>query len=150
VFVKQPYLELHSGPGRGYPVFHVVARDESVDVLFRRTDWFKVRTERGVQGWATQWDMRQTVLADGSPFTFNVGDRSVSPRTAGAGVFAGSTAAPRWSRLRLVFAQLAARRRVVGRAVPRKFSNGVVGDVGLCTCSCPSAGWSPFLMLGTG
>src|SRR5688500_18034811 len=47
VFVSEPYLELASGPGRGYPVFHVVERDESVDVLYRRTDWFKVRTERG-------------------------------------------------------------------------------------------------------
>ena len=34
--------------------FHVVPRDGSVDVLFRRTDWFKVRTERGVEGWASQ------------------------------------------------------------------------------------------------
>ena len=47
LFVTEPYLELHTGPGRGYPVFHVVARNASVDVLFRRTDWFKVRTERG-------------------------------------------------------------------------------------------------------
>src|SRR5215217_4481767 len=39
VFVSEPYLELSTGPGRGYPVFHVVARDQSVDVLFRRTDW---------------------------------------------------------------------------------------------------------------
>ena len=29
-------------------------RDESVDVLKRRTDWFKVRTERGIEGWASQ------------------------------------------------------------------------------------------------
>ena len=50
LFVTEPYLELHTGPGRGYPVFNVVPRDASVDVLFRRTDWFKVRTERGVEG----------------------------------------------------------------------------------------------------
>ena len=56
LLVAQPYLELHTGPGRGYPVFHAVPRDESVDVLFRRTDWFKVRTERGVEGWASQAD----------------------------------------------------------------------------------------------
>jgi len=52
VFVAQPYLELHTGPGPGYPVFNVVPREERVDVLYRRTDWFKVRTERGVEGWA--------------------------------------------------------------------------------------------------
>ena len=50
LFVAQPYLELHTGPGRGYPVAQVVARGEAVDVLMRRTEWFKVRTERGVEG----------------------------------------------------------------------------------------------------
>ena len=76
MFVTEPYLELHTGAGRGYPVFNVVARDASVLVLFRRTDWFKVRTERGVEGWASQRDMLKTVLADGSPFTFDLGDRA--------------------------------------------------------------------------
>ena len=46
LFVAEPYLELKTGPGRGYPVTQVVARGEAVDVLFRRTDYFKVRTER--------------------------------------------------------------------------------------------------------
>ncbi len=76
VFVTAPYLELHTGPGRGYPVFHVVPRDGAIDVVKRRTDWFKVRDERGVEGWAAQRDMLQTVLADGSPFTFSLGDRA--------------------------------------------------------------------------
>jgi hypothetical protein len=74
VFVSEPYLELSTGPGRGYPVFHVIEREDSVDVLFRRTDWFKVRDERGVEGWARARDMRRTKLSDGSPFTFNLGD----------------------------------------------------------------------------
>src|SRR5678816_939752 len=74
VFVIEPYLELSTGPGRGYPVFHVIEREASVDVLFRRTDWFKVRDEQGVEGWARAGDMRRTKLADGSPFIFNLGD----------------------------------------------------------------------------
>ena len=76
VFVSEPYLELATGPGRGYPVFHVVEREQSVDVLYRRTDWFKVRDEQGVEGWARARDMRRTKLADGSPFVFNLGDRA--------------------------------------------------------------------------
>ena len=75
VFVSEPYLELSTGPGRGYPVFRVVERDASVDVLYRRTDWFKVRDEHGIEGWARARDMRRTKLADGSPFVFNLGDR---------------------------------------------------------------------------
>src|SRR6516165_7781176 len=90
LFVTEPYLELHTGPGRGYPVFHVVPRDASVDVLFRRTDWFKVRTERGVEGWASQTDMLKTVLADGSPFHFPLGDRDgFTSHTWEMGIFAG-------------------------------------------------------------
>jgi uncharacterized protein YgiM (DUF1202 family) len=91
VFVAQPYLELHTGPGRGYPVFNVVARAESVDVLYRRTDWFKVRTERGVEGWASQQDMLRTVLADGSAFTFDLGDRAgFTSHRFEMGIFAGN------------------------------------------------------------
>ena len=40
VSVADPYLEMHTGPGKGYPVFHVVDRGESVDIMMRRTDWF--------------------------------------------------------------------------------------------------------------
>ena len=74
VFIRTPYLELHTGPGRGYPVFNVVDRDASVDVLKRYTDWFKVRTTTGVEGWASAHDMEQTVLADGTHFHYDVGD----------------------------------------------------------------------------
>lgn len=75
VFVSEPYLELATGPGRGFPVFHVIEREQSLDVLYRRTDWFKVRDEQGVEGWARARDMRRTKLADGSAFIFTLGDR---------------------------------------------------------------------------
>lgn len=76
VFVAEPYLELRTGPGRGYPVTQVVARGDSVDVLKRRTDWLKVRTERGVEGWAWQGDMTRTLLADGTRLVIDLGDRA--------------------------------------------------------------------------
>ena len=49
--VADPYLELHTGPGRGFPVFFVVARDEWVEVQMRSTDWYKVRADNGKEGW---------------------------------------------------------------------------------------------------
>ncbi len=76
LFIAAPYLDLRTGPGRGYPVTHVVARGESLDVIFRRTDYFKVRTARGVEGWAAAGDLQSALLADGSPFTIDLGDRS--------------------------------------------------------------------------
>jgi hypothetical protein len=67
VVVTEPYLELHSGPGRGYPVVYVVGRDEVVTVLYSRTEWYKVRAPRGQEGWARRTDLVRTVLASGEP-----------------------------------------------------------------------------------
>jgi hypothetical protein len=76
LFVAAPYLDLRTGPGRGYPVTQVVARGESLDVIFRRTDYFKVRTSRGIEGWASARDLQGALLADGSKFTLDLGDRA--------------------------------------------------------------------------
>jgi Bacterial SH3 domain len=152
LFVTEPYLELHTGPGRGYPVFHVVPRDESVTVLFRRTDWFKVRTERGVEGWAAQRDMLKTVLADGSPFKFELGDRAgFTSHRYEMGIFAGAYGGANlisayWSlSLNTQLAVEAAGGQFLGR-----FSNGEFGDLGLAHVISPESRWSPFLTIGTG
>jgi len=152
LFVAEPYLQLHTGPGRGYPVFHVVPRAESVDVLFRRTDWFKVRTEHGVEGWASQADMQKTLLADGTPFHFDVGDRAgFTSHRYEMGIFAGA-----YGGASLVSAygsfsfnpQLALE-GALGRFFGR-FSNGYSGDIGLTHVFAPESRWSPFLTLGLG
>jgi hypothetical protein len=152
VFVTGPYLELRTGPGRGFPVTHVVARDESVDVLKRRTDWFKVRTERGDEGWASHKDMLTVVLADGTPFTFPMGDRAGFTSHKGElGIFAGD-----YSGATLISAygsysfnsQLAVELSVgqfLGNA-----SNGTTVDLGLTHTFVPEWRLSPFVMLGTG
>jgi hypothetical protein len=152
VFVTEPYLELHTGPGRGYPVFHAVEREESVDVLFRRTEWFKVRTARGVEGWASERDMLKTVLADGTPFIFPVGDRAgFADHRFEAGVFAGA-----WDGATLLSAYTAfyfneqlGLEGAVGQFLG-KFSNGETGDIGLVHVFAPEWPISPFVMLGTG
>jgi SH3 domain-containing protein/outer membrane protein with beta-barrel domain len=152
LFVAQPYLELHTGPGRGYPVFHVVPRDGSVDVLFRRTDWFKVRTEHGVEGWASQQDMLGMVLADGSPFRFSVGDRAgFGAHRYEAGLFAGAYGGANYvsGYASLSFNPQLALEAALGQFLGR-FSNGVTADVGLTHVIVPEARWSPFLTLGVG
>jgi uncharacterized protein YgiM (DUF1202 family) len=65
--VAEPFLELHTGPGRGYPVFHVVDRGEQIDVLKRRTDWYQVRTKKGVEGWVKLDQMAETLDTAGRP-----------------------------------------------------------------------------------
>ena len=39
VAVADPYLEMHTGPGRGYPIFHVVDRGDSVQIVKQKTYW---------------------------------------------------------------------------------------------------------------
>jgi hypothetical protein len=152
LFVTEPYLELHTGPGRGYPVFHVVPRDASVTVLFRRTDWFKVRTERGVEGWAAQRDMLKTVLADGSPFKFELGDRAgFTSHRFEMGVFAGAYGGANLISGYLsvsLNSQLAV--EAAGGQFLGRFSNGEFGDIGLAHVISPESRWSPFLTIGTG
>lgn len=63
VQVTDPYLDVRTGPGRGYPVTFVVARGEWIGVLLRRTDWFKVQTERGLQGWVHRTQLQATMSA---------------------------------------------------------------------------------------
>jgi hypothetical protein len=152
VFVVSPYLELHTGPGRGYPVFDVVDRDGSVDVLAHYTEWFKVRTERDVVGWVSERDMAHTVLADGSAFTFERGDRAgfTSHRFEMgmfAGEYGGATLISAYSSFS--FNSQLALELSVGQFLGNA-SNGVVGDIGLTHVFLPEWRWSPFVMLGTG
>jgi uncharacterized protein YgiM (DUF1202 family) len=65
--VTQPFLEMHSGPGRGFPVIYVVARDEVVTVLYSRTDWYRVRAPGGQEGWARRDDLARTETMAGEP-----------------------------------------------------------------------------------
>jgi uncharacterized protein YgiM (DUF1202 family) len=152
VFVSEPYLELSTGPGRGYAVFHVVEREKSVDVLFRRTDWFKVRDEQGVEGWARARDMRRTKLADGSPFVFHLGDQAGFTSHdweigIGGGDYGGADLI---GPVRLAFAHRQHEDRPVGLAVPRQRIDRLESRDRLQHVLFPEWRFSPFLTLGTG
>jgi len=68
VVVDDPYIELHTGPGRGFPIFYVAERGEQVDVIKRRTEWFKVKIERGEEGWVHLEQLQRTFNIDGEAF----------------------------------------------------------------------------------
>ncbi|WP_255399596.1 SH3 domain-containing protein [Oceanicoccus sp. KOV_DT_Chl] len=58
-------------PGRYYPIFYVAERGETVEVLFQRTDWYKVRHPRGKEGWVYVDEMALTVDHLGEPLKVN-------------------------------------------------------------------------------
>jgi hypothetical protein len=70
VEVTDPYIELHTGPGRGYPIFYVAGRHEWVEIKLRHTDWFLVRTENGKEGWVTRAQIENTLTQIGTKTTF--------------------------------------------------------------------------------
>ena len=65
VTVEDPFIELRTGPGRGYPIFYVAERGETVAVLRRRTDWFQIEVPRGEQGWVHIEQIARTLDLDG-------------------------------------------------------------------------------------
>ncbi len=68
--VTDPYIELRTGPGRGYPIFHVAEREERIEVLLRQTDWYKVRTANGREGWVHRSQLESTLTEAGGRKTF--------------------------------------------------------------------------------
>lgn len=68
VTIADPFIELHTGPGRGYPVFFVAERGEQISLLKRRTEWFKVQVARGQEGWVHFEQLTTTLSPDGEPF----------------------------------------------------------------------------------
>lgn len=64
--VADPYLELHTGSGRGFPVFHVAERGTWVTVELRHTDWYRVRTDAGQLGWVHRSQLERTLTASGA------------------------------------------------------------------------------------
>ena len=70
VQVSDPYIELHTFAGRGYPVFYVAARGEWISIELRHTDWYKVRTATGKVGWVTRQQLQSTLAENGQPNEF--------------------------------------------------------------------------------
>jgi hypothetical protein len=68
VTIADPYIELHTGPGRGYPIFFVAERGERIALLKRRTEWFQVQVARGQEGWVHFEQLTTTLEPDGEPF----------------------------------------------------------------------------------
>jgi hypothetical protein len=150
--VAEPYLELHTGPGRGYPVFHVVDRGDTVDVIKRRTDWFLVRTRKGKEGWASRAAMALTLTPAGLPTQFaepNIGDFSQRRWEAGliGGRFDGADAATVYGSYAFtpnLFGELSVS-QVFG-----DFSDSYLGLASLVAQPFPKWRLSPYFTVGTG
>jgi len=68
--VADAFIELHTGPGRGYPVFFVAARHEWITIELRHTDWYRVRAAGGQVGWVQRAQLETTLTEAGGLKTF--------------------------------------------------------------------------------
>jgi len=64
VKVADPYLEMHTGPSAGYPIFNVVERDETITVIKRRTTWYLIENNKQKEGWVHRSQLEKTLTLD--------------------------------------------------------------------------------------
>jgi hypothetical protein len=152
VVIADPYIELHTGPAGAYPIFHVADRGEMVDVMKRRTDWFKVRTDRGVEGWVSATQMSRTLEPDGRPVEIKdpvLADYTERRREVGlqVGDFDGANIITAYGAY-LLTKNLSG--ELSGSHITGDFSDGWMVNVNIVHQPFPKWRVSPFLTLGTG
>ncbi|MBZ2190148.1 SH3 domain-containing protein [Alcanivorax sp. JB21] len=152
VTVADPFIELRTGPGRGYPVFHVVEQGQPVTLIQRRTQWVEVRAPRGHQGWVSRAQLGRTL--DGTGEYLALQERSLSDYFrphgefgVGVGELAGTTSLTvqgGWAftdRMRLELAWTQAN---------SDFASRRLLDVSLSALLAPRRRVSPYVLVGTG
>jgi len=152
VEVADPYIEMHTGPGRGFPVFNVAAKGETIVVLKERTDWFKVRDSREREGWVHRSQLRLTLGPDRARLDLPVPSREdfgSHRREIGfmAGDFGGASvinAYFSWAFNPHLSGEIGVS-HLLGDA-----SNGQMGTVALTHVVRPDWRIQPFLTIGTG
>lgn len=152
VEVRDAFIEMHSGPGRGYPVFHIAERGEVIELLKRRTDWFKVRVARGEEGWVHGSELTRTLGADGQAFELpglSLGDYADKRWEFGVlyGDFGGANVISTYGAYSLtpnISFELG-----VSQALGR-FSDSVMASASVVHMMFPDKRWSPFFTLGGG
>ena len=152
VAVADPYLELHTGPGRGYPIFHVVDRGESVRIIKQRTSWYLIRTDRGIEGWVDLAQMELTLNPDGSEVEFAVaGLEDFTNAKWEAGVLAGDFGGANITSLYGGYSiDPHVSIEVWASQILGNFSNGWMGSVNVVHETWPDFRVSPFFTLGAG
>ena len=150
--ITDPYVELRTGPGRGYPVFFVAAREEWIEILLRHTDWFKVRTANGQEGWVNRAQLETTLTEAGTTKAFRdvlLDDYLRRKLELGAawGIFDSEPMIKIWSAYR--FADALSIEATIGQ-VQGTFSGTEFWNINLNVEPWSDQRWSPFFGVGVG
>ena len=152
VTVADPYLELRTGPGRGFPVFHVVERGESVEIETRRTDWFQVIDAGGREGWVHKSQMAETLIPAGVKMEVDdPGREDFATHRREIGLLVGDYGG---ANVITVYGSYAFNEHLAGEVAIShllgNFSDGQYATIGVTHVPVPEWRIQPFLSIGTG
>jgi len=152
VTVNDPFLEMHTGPGRGYPIFYVVERGDEVEIVKRRTDWFLVRMQDGREGWVPREQMERTLQPSGATVGFTDADQDdFTDSRWEAGLLAGDFGG---ANIISVYSGYSLNRHVGvelwGSQILGNVSNGWMASLNAIHETWPDWRVSPFFTLGAG
>ncbi len=154
VIVKTPFLEVRTGPGRGFPVFHVLEQRQQFVLHKQHTDWLKISTldRRPKTGWVHVSDLDNVGTVEGADIAIGGnGKQSLLSRRLGwsmtGGDFNGASAISTVLSFRMtqnlhVLAEIG---QVFGHS-----SNATRYGLSLRHEPFPSWRLSPYFQLGTG
>lgn len=150
--VADPYLEMYTGPGRGFPVFHVVEQNAWITVLKRKTEWFKVRTADGKEGWVPREQMELTLTVTGEQTQFTETQRQdYDRRRWEAGLLGGDFSG---ARVMTLYGDYAFTDNLAGELSFSKalgdYSSSLIASANLLHQTFPAWRVSPFFTLGFG
>lgn len=152
VVIADPFIELHTGPGSGYPIFHVADRGEKLVISKRRTSWYKCRTENGKEGWVSAEQLTRTLNLDGEQTDIDAPDRGdFVDRNIEVGFLVGDFDGA--NAISVYAAYLFSRNlsaELWGTSLSGDFSDGWLANVSLVHQPFPEWFLSPYFSLGTG
>ena len=107
--ITEPFIELRTGPGRGYPITFVAEKGAWITIELRRTDWYRVHADGpqgGRDGWVHRSQLATTLTEAGGTKTFRdlLVDDFLARRLelgAGWGRFKGEPMLKLWGHYRL-------------------------------------------------
>jgi hypothetical protein len=152
VIIADPFIELHTGPGKGFPVTQVVERGAEIGIIKQRTDWFKIVTIAGREGWVNRAQLALTLQPSGEPLELpatTLAEYVEHKWEVGAlaGDFGGATTYNLYGSRRLskhLSAELSAA-QILGNV-----SDGWLVSANIAHTFSPERRVSPFFSLGTG
>lgn len=150
--VVEPYLELSTGPAKGYPLFYAVERGEWIKINKTSNGWYEVETRRGKTGWVSRQALEKTRTMTGSTMRFSrAGEADFRRRQLEIGITTGAFENDPTAGLRIgYFLSDGISAELAVTHVPGEFSRSLILSANVLMQPWPQWRYSPYFSLGGG